>query len=260
MTETTDQIMITYEQPLNERVRTLLRLEYLFQQAEHFLLSDSAWDSRATLLNLIETTLITSRSDLKTEFIKELERLSNNLSPMQSNPDADQAKLSELLDELNEAHDNFHQLQGQIGQTLRDHDFIGSIKQRSTVPGGTSCVDIPAFHYWLQLPKQQRSDDLKQWISELDLVKKATLLILRLIRDSARPTEAIAREGFYQQPLDTSVPFQLIRVTVPAGTSYFAEISGGKHRFTIRFMDMNMQERPSQTNEDIAFTLTTSVI
>jgi len=260
MTDITDQITITYEQPLNERVRTLLRLEYLFQQAEHYLLSDSAWDSRATLLNLIETTLITSRSDLKTEFIKELERLSNNLSPMQSNPDADQGKLRELLDELNEANDSFHHLQGQIGQALRDHDFISSIKQRSTVPGGTSCVDIPAFHYWLQLPNQQRSNDLKQWLSELDLVKKATLLILRLIRDSARPTEAIARQGFYQQPLDTNAPFQLIRVTVPADTSYFAEISGGKHRFTIRFMNMNMQERPNQADEDISFTLTTSVI
>ncbi|MEO6696795.1 MAG: cell division protein ZapD, partial [Gammaproteobacteria bacterium] len=31
---------ITYEQPLNERIRTFLRLEFLFQQIQHTLQGD----------------------------------------------------------------------------------------------------------------------------------------------------------------------------------------------------------------------------
>jgi hypothetical protein len=40
---------ILYEQPLNERIRSFLRLEYLFQQAAYHLSRQSEWDSRATL-------------------------------------------------------------------------------------------------------------------------------------------------------------------------------------------------------------------
>ena len=40
---------VLYEQPLNERIRSFLRLEYLFQQAAYHLSLQSEWDSRATL-------------------------------------------------------------------------------------------------------------------------------------------------------------------------------------------------------------------
>ena len=54
--------IITYEQPLNERIRTFLRLEFLFQQANHGLQHRSPWDTRASLTNLIEILNVFGRT------------------------------------------------------------------------------------------------------------------------------------------------------------------------------------------------------
>jgi cell division protein ZapD len=83
---------------------------------------------------------------------------------------------------------------------------------------------------------------------------------MSLIRESARSTRAVATGGLYQQPLDTHTPFQLIRVTLPAGSDCFAEISGGKHRITIRFLTMTTAGRPTQVERDINFILNNCVI
>jgi cell division protein ZapD len=47
-----------------------------------------------------------------------------------------------------------------------------------------------------------------------------------------------------------------LRVGVPVEAPFFAEISGGKHRFTIRFMDRDINQRPVQTSENVSFYLT----
>jgi cell division protein ZapD len=44
-------------------------------------------------------------------------------------------------------------------------------------------------------------------------------------------------------------------VSVPVDIPCFAEISGGKHRFTVRFMEMKDFDRPFQTTRDVAFLL-----
>ncbi|MFT5351355.1 MAG: cell division protein ZapD, partial [Gammaproteobacteria bacterium] len=52
---------ITYEQPLNERVRTFLRLEHLFDTEDHFLSNSSEWDSRVSLSLLLDIIDMLSR-------------------------------------------------------------------------------------------------------------------------------------------------------------------------------------------------------
>jgi cell division protein ZapD len=88
-------------------------------------------------------------------------------------------------------------------------------------------------------------------------VQEAVDLLLALIRNSAtaRPEHAIA--GFYQRTLSGSTQAQLVRVALPAGSPLFAEISGSKHRFSIRFLECSDIEHPSQTADDVAFMLTT---
>jgi len=247
--------MITYEQPLNERIRTVLRLEHLFHQVDHTLQGTSPWDSRATLGCLIEVLNIFARSDFKTEIIKELERQTANLSPLEDMPGIDKQKLNQSLDNMDLLLDKLHLHQGQIGQLLRDNEFLGSVRQRSSIPGGTCDFDLPAFHYWLQCDYEQRLADLQTWLAEFTTIRQTIELVLAQIRESASQNEVVADAGFYQQSLDTSVPFQLIRVQLPLEAVYFAEISGGKHRFTIRFMEINMAERPVQTNKAVKFLL-----
>ena len=71
---------IIYEQPLNERIRAFLRLEFLFAQSAQHLRDDSQWGSRCTLSSLLDILSIFGRTDLKTEVLKELERHSSTLT------------------------------------------------------------------------------------------------------------------------------------------------------------------------------------
>ena len=66
---------LIYEQPLNERIRSFLRLEFLFQQVRHHLEGSTEWDSRSALSSLLESMAIFRRSDLKSEVIKEVEKV-----------------------------------------------------------------------------------------------------------------------------------------------------------------------------------------
>ena len=56
---------IVYEQPLTERMRTFLRIEFLARQAQHHARQPSAWASRAAMGSLIEILAIVSRGDVR---------------------------------------------------------------------------------------------------------------------------------------------------------------------------------------------------
>ncbi|MEJ2362927.1 MAG: cell division protein ZapD [Gammaproteobacteria bacterium] len=247
---------VIYEQPLNERMRTFLRLEHLFCQTDYTLRGYSVWDSRATLTSLVDTLEILSRSDLKTELLKELERHIGKLASLQQSPGVDQEQLGAILQKLDHAQQSLLKISGQIGQALREQELINSIRQRMTIPGGSCPIDLPIFHLWLQQPAEARIEQQEQWNRQLYVVREPVALLLSMIREASSPQTLLAPEGFYQQTLDSNLPIQLIRVIVPANLPYFAEISAGKHRLTIRFLEPQAGRRPLQAQESVEFELT----
>ena len=122
---------IIYEHPLNERIRTILRLEFLFRQIKHFMSGTTAWDSRAALANIMDVLTVFGRGDLKTELIKELERHSGNLVRHIETPGIDQAQLKNILHWLDKLRGVLHDKEGPLGQELRDSEFLNAIRQRS---------------------------------------------------------------------------------------------------------------------------------
>ena len=66
--------MITYEYPLNERIRTLLRLEDLFERSRHFVERSDPQDHHMALLTLFEIMEVAGRAELKSDLLQELER------------------------------------------------------------------------------------------------------------------------------------------------------------------------------------------
>lgn len=246
---------ICYEQPLNERVRTLLRLEFLFKQAHAHIYRPSVWDSRAALNSLFDITEIFARADLKNEILKELERQAGLLEKLAANPHVDKKRLEEILSEMDLLIDRLYALRNQ-DMDIRANDFLSSIKQRTNIAGGGCDFDLPAYHYWLSQPEERRVADLQQWLEPFDAINQSVRLILRLIRDSGQTTTEIADDGFFQKSLDSSITCQMVRVTLAGDQPYFAEISGGKHRFTIRFMEPSLNDRPVQTAASVSFKLT----
>lgn len=255
------QNRIIYEQPLNERIRTLLRLEYLFKQGNHFLGETSVWDSRAMLLTILEIGSIFSRGDLKGELMKELERHGATLARLESNPDVDHRRLGEILNKLDSLIDRLHVMSGQFDHAIKNSEFLNSVKQRSAMPGGTCDFDLPALHYWLERPAEVRIRNLQAWFRSFAIIHEAVTLILHLTRQSSVPVNERAEGGFFQKSLDPNIPCQMVRVAVPSNLPFFPEISGGKHRFSIRFLEQpNLDTRAAQTTADVDFQLTCCII
>ena len=252
---------VLYEQPLNERIRTFLRLEYLFKQASYHLPRESEWDSRATLTCILEILDISGHTNLKSETLKELDRHSATLKRHQKNPDIDHAQLSSLLAEISARMEDMHKINGQIANELKASEFLVSIRKRCAIPGGTCDFDLPAFHYWLKQPAKNRTRDLAFWLGHFDAIGQAIQLLLKLTRNSTAMQLTLASGGIFQRTLDPNRPCQLVRIALSPDLPYFAELSGGRHRFTARFLIFpNAEERAKQTDQDVEFELACCVI
>lgn len=246
---------IIYEQPINEHLRVCLRLEHLINQAMHWLRGMNSWDSRASLSAIVEILNVLDRPDFKAKLVKELSRYQIVLERFSHTPHIDKAKLEAIQHELNSIVHHLHNAQGRLGQMLRDNDFLNNIRQYLLNPGGGCSFEIPNYHYWLNLPPSERISHLTHWFSNLRLVNNAVSLTLRLIRQSSASHPRVAHEGFYQAPLDSQSACQLVRVALSHGATVYPEISVGRHGVSIRFFVLNVNDRPTQANEDIKFQL-----
>ncbi len=251
------QNKIIFEQPLNERLRNLLRLEHLFDLIAYRSQEKiDIWDVRNILESLLEINDLLSRSDFKTELIKELERHSSMLATLENNPAVDLQRLSNIKNEISDLSIELKNNSCQPGNYLRNDELVASFKQRINIPGGACNFDLPRFNYWLNQASAKQKQDLSKWSNDLEPIKKSTYLTLDMIRSSTNPVREIAESGFYQKPIDPNLSCQLIRVLLPTASRYYPEISGGKHRFTIRFMEeTSTDNRPSQTSDDVDFEL-----
>lgn len=136
---------LIFEHPLNERIRTFLRIEHLCERINHFAPQYDAWASRVAVETLLDLAAITSRPDLKSEIIKELERHLGTLRRMADQPGVDPRALDRVMSDISEAIAGIEQLVDPIGQLAREDDFLKGIAQRSNMPGGSCSFDLPYF-------------------------------------------------------------------------------------------------------------------
>lgn len=251
---------IVFEHPLNEKCRTWLRLSHLFEQFDFHRPFDTEWHARAAIGALLDIANVLSRADIKSELLKELDRYQTSLARMADSPGVDTDRLQQILAHLRHCNARLHAVSGQLAQALRGNDFLSGIVQRSSIAGGSFDFDLPQFHLWLQMPQHNRTAQLDGWRAEISMVQDAADLLLNLIRGSAIAENALAKGGFYQRSLPSNVAAHLVRVRVPASAGIFVEISGGKHRFTIRFLDCEDWEHPTQIEHDVPFDLTICLI
>jgi cell division protein ZapD len=148
---------IVYEQPLTERMRTFLRIEFLSRQAQHHARQPSAWSSRAAMGSLIEILAIVTRTDVRGEVLKDLERHAATLSGYATRPGVDRSRLDALLERVSQLRQQLGNCGANYTQPLKGSEFLAAIRHRSAIPGGTCEFDLPDFKHWLSLPESQRS-------------------------------------------------------------------------------------------------------
>jgi len=245
-----------YEQPLNERMRTFLRVEFLYQQLMYNSELDADWATRAAMSSLLEIMAILTRGDVRSDVHKELDHQIENLERFVSQPAVDSRRLEALMRNLLESRDDVNAAGTQFLQPLKDCEFLASIKHRSSIPGGTCEFDLPEYNHWLRQPFARRQQDLQNWLGAIRPVCDAVIELLWLIRESALAAEKTAINGMYQQNMQKHGQCRLLRVTLPDDSPLYPEISGSQHRFTIRFLEWSrIGSRAVQTGRDVNFHL-----
>ena len=245
-----------YEQPLNERMRTFLRLEFLYQQMLYNSEREANWATRTTIATLLEVLAILSRGDVRSEVHKELDHQIGALRRFQSEPEVDSARLDTVLRNLVDSRNGIAAIGTQFLQPLKDNEFLSSIKHRSTIPGGTCEFDLPEYSHWLRQPLTRRQHDLVRWIDEIRPLCDAATEVLWVIRESAQPVNKLAINGMYQHTMQKDVNCRLLRVSLTDEGLLFPEISGSQHRFTVRFLEWSTTDyRSVQTRHDVPFEL-----
>ena len=247
---------VLFEQPLSERMRTFLRLEFLYQQLLFHIEQTSEWSTRGAVTNVLDIMAILGRGDVRSDVLKELERQLYIFDRFHDLPDVDEGRLHSVLRNLQTLRQELAALSPQYLQPLRDSEFLSAIKHRNAVPGGTCEFDLPDYSHWLRKPYERRMADLDRWLRPVRPLCDSVAELLWLFRESGEPSSQIAVSGVYQHVLGRETNAGLLRISLPPGTTLYPEISASHHRFTVRFMQWsNMQERARQTSRDVHFEL-----
>ena len=247
--------MISYEYPLSERIRTLLRLEDLYERALYFIAKADPQEHHVALLCMFEILEVAGRADLKSDLLQELERQKQLLLPLSNNPAIESRVLEPLLADIDRASAALLAQTGKVGVHLRDNEWLMTIKQRTTIPGGACEFDLPAYHYWLNSDPGARQNDLRGWIAPFLPIYDGLAIVLRLLRDNGRASRQTALGGVFQLMLTTTKVAQLLRLTVPHELPCVPEISANKYALNIRFIGVSGMDRGNAYAHDVDFEL-----
>ena len=212
-----DAATLVFEQPLNERMRTFLRLDFLYNQALYHNEMASQWGSRAAMASLIDILAITTRGDVRSDVLKELER---QLTQPERVPDEPWRRLAAAQDP-----------DGQPGASAHGPD-----ERRVRLPAAAARLGVPERH---QAPQRHSGRHLR--------VRSARLLLLAEpvgrganahLQPMARPAASAVRcdrgtavahaperpqrarrsprAAPSTSPSIATIPLQLLRISLPA--------------------------------------------
>ena len=247
--------MIVYEYPFNERIRTLLRLEDLYEKFKFFVQQEHPMQHHVALATIFDMLEVAGRADLKSDLLQELERQKQSLLSYRSNPNVAAETLDAVLDEVESVSNALAGAQGKTGQNVRDNEWLMSIRGRTIIPGGACEFDLPSYHAWQQRSSEQRFTDIIGWFGPLAPLFDALALVLRLLRDSGAPVQMVAVAGSYQQMLQGKV-YQMLRLTLDERGGAIPEISANKYMLWVRFTTQGGDLKPKPLEEDVPFELT----
>jgi cell division protein ZapD len=242
--------LVRYEYPLNESIRTMLRLEHLFDRLGQLIPRETVLDHHFALVTLFEIMDVASRADLKSDLLKELERHKLEYQAFRGKPGVSEGALDTVIGRIEHAFNRLNALAGKAGAPLASNEFLMTIRSRISIPGGTCEFDLPAYFAWQQQGPARRRADLMQWIATVTPLAEAQSVLLGLLRDSGEPQRVVARGGQYQQALPPGKPFYLLRVRLDESLGLVPEISGHRLMVSVRLMRQDAEGRMKPIAED----------
>jgi cell division protein ZapD len=241
---------VLFEHPLNEKMRTWLRIEFLLQQLH----ANPQLGTIAPALTFFRTASdlldVLERGEVRTELLTELERQQQKLLQWADVPGVDMARIHALRVELKNTAAVLMSAP-RIGQALREDRLINLVKQRLSIPGGCCSFDLPTLHIWLHLPQAQRDKDVQYWLETLEPLNRALTRVLDLIRQSGPFSNLTSLNGFFQ---DNAEGADLLRLRLSLEHQLYPQISGHKTRYAIRFLPLDSEKGqvPARLNFELA--------
>ncbi|WP_435929096.1 cell division protein ZapD [Dryocola sp. BD613] len=228
---------ILFEHPLNEKMRTWLRIEFLIQQLQAPLPIDGSSSALHFFRNIGDLLDVFERGEIRTDILKELERQQRKLLSWSEVPGVDMQRIDSLRSQLKE-RGSVLMSAPRIGQALREDRLIALVRQRLSIPGGCCSFDLPTLHIWLHLTQAQRDEQVSIWLTSLQPLQRALDLLLDIIRNSSPFRKQTSLNGFYQDNGDDA---DLLRLQLDLAWQLYPQISGHKSRFAIRFLPLDSE-------------------
>jgi cell division protein ZapD len=248
--------LVLYEYPFNESIRTMLRLEHLFDRLGQLIPRETAVDHHFALATIFEIIDVASRADLKADLLKDLESKKSAYIGYRGNPAIAEDALEATIAKIDHAFNRLNQLPGKAGHDLATNEWLMSIRSRISIPGGTCEFDLPAYHAWQKLDATRRRADLMQWIGSLMPLAEALNVLLGLLRDTGVPHKVVAAGGQYQQSLPAGRTYLLMRVRITGNEGLIPEISGHRLMASVRLMKPDGEGKLKASTADTTFELT----
>ncbi|WP_413725471.1 cell division protein ZapD [Sodalis sp. RH16] len=228
---------VLFEHPLNEKMRTWLRLEFLLQQlynCSELVDISSALPFFRTVADLLD---VLERGDVRTEMLKELDRQQQKMLQWDGVPGVDSERVRTLRNNLKQCAAVLMSAP-RLGQALREDRLIASVRQRLSIPGGCCSFDLPGLHIWLHLPQTHRNGQINTWLKTLAPLNAALTLTLDLVRHTEPFKNQISLNGFFQ---DNAEDADLLRMRIPLVYQLYPQVSGHKTRYAIRFLSLDSE-------------------
>ena len=257
MSSLSDSQVTIYEEPVQEKVRKFLKIEYLFDRIFYFKNKEDRKDNYNALLALAQLYEILSRSDIKSELIREIETHNTYFIKIKKVAEA-QADLSKLNSVL-EKQDLLLKLIYNVESNYLDY-LDDDVLCKTIIKNCFTTLQPASIEFWLTRDIILREMQIDLWLEPLLFIKKSVDFILEIIRKSATFNDKLAEKGFFIEKLDPKKNILLVRVTLTSDLYYYPQISVGKQRLNIMFMSKDDKNNLVRYKEDVPFILTTCVL
>lgn len=246
--------MISFEFPLNEKVRAYLRADELLRRIGTLIAGGSSLEHHFALQSLFELQDMVARSDIKGDLIRELERQRQSLMALRGNPEIESVRLESTLAEFNARYDALTQMSGKPGQQLSELEWLNALKGRMSIPAGTCAFDLPSYDHWTRQAPAVRQQELQVLLGHFSQLQDAITLLLQVIRQSGHARAVVAPNGQLQYNAPAGRHLQLLRLRVE-DADLVPEISANRLVIVVRWMEVNAQHRLSSCRRNVDFEL-----
>ncbi len=222
---------IIYEFPTNQQTRKFLRLEQAFKTVRELMDMQQPATQKAALFKMMEIIDFFERNDIRSELLKELERLQQTMQVLIDNPEVDSSKLNYFMNQLAKLSSSLT-LEGRPCEELKNDDFLTIVRQKWSLGASLCSFDSPQIRYFVSMGTDYTFPRLSAWMEKIKIFRTSVNVILRLYREAGYFNNRITQNLNYQESIDTKI--KMIAIKIPLEIPYVPEVSLGARRLSMQ--------------------------